>query len=320
MFDNFINGMKNGFRAANATRKLVFSDKELFAYPLIAVLVSIVIAVLFLGMGIAGYLAGSLAGFTNGQLLVLFILAIIVLYFIIYFVTSYFTVAMLLAFREYGKGKKIGISDALGRTAPYAKLIIEWSIFYTIIATIVHIIEGIIRAALSRFGIAGNVISAILTGGISLGLAAAVAFALPVIIDEKTGPIQTIKSSVSFIVKNFSDTFGGLFFAELFEIAMILVGLGVIFLGILAAVSIGSLILCIILVALGILAIIGGVLLRYVLFNCFKLIIYDYKTRGKLPKGFDAKLIENSIKRKNNPKGGKFGINTFGVGAGSGEL
>ena len=183
---------------------------------------------------------------------------------------------MLIAFRQYTSGKRISFGSALGMTGPYTKLILEWAIFYTIIVTIIQMVEGAIRAALSRYGIGGSIISGVLTGGISLGLAAATAFALPVIIDEKKGPIDTIKSSVSFIMKNFGDTFGGLVFAEIFQIVFLLIGIGLIILGVL---TLGIFVLGVALVVIGVLVIIAGVLLRYVLFNCFKLIVYDYKTR-----------------------------------------
>jgi membrane-anchored glycerophosphoryl diester phosphodiesterase (GDPDase) len=327
MFDKLIANIKNGFRVANATRKLVFSDKELFAYPIIAALISIVIAALVLGLIVAGYLAGTLARLTNAELALIVIVALVVLYFLAFYVTSFFTVAMLLAFREHAKGKRLSMGDALRRTVPYSKLILEWSAFYTTVITIINIIEGAIRAMLSRYGVVGNVISGLMTGGINLALAAAVAFSLPVIIDEKKGPVATIKSSISFIMRNFGDTFGGLLFAEIFQIVLMLVGLGLIVLGILpffvgsGSAPVGGIVaLSVILIALGAIVIIAGVLLRYVLFNCFKLIVYDYKTRGTLPKGFNAKLIESGVKRKNSQKGGKFGINAFGIGTGQGEL
>jgi hypothetical protein len=315
MFDNFINNLKNGFRVANATRKLVFKDKELFLYPIISAVIGIAMAVLVIGIGAAIFLTGAVAGLSGGQMALIVICLLILLYFLVYMVSSYFTIAMLMAFRSYASGKKMGMAEALGRTAPYTKLIIEWSLFYTIIVTIIHIIEEAIRMLLSRYGIIGNVISGVLTGGINLALAASVAFAFPIILDEKKGPIATLKSSISFIMKNFGDTFGGLLFAEIFEIILLLVGLGLIFLGIIVYAAYSIAIPAVILAIIGIITIIAGVLLRYVLFNAFKLIIYDYKTRGTLPKGFDKSLIDASVKRKNNPKGSK-PLSPFGIGTG----
>jgi MFS family permease len=319
MFENFISNIKNGFKVANATRKLVFSDKELFLYPIVSAIIGIAFAVLVIGIGAALLLTGAFAGMSGGQIVLIAVLLLILLYFLVYFVSTYFTIAMLIAFRSYAsgsKGKKIGMAEALGLTAPYTVLIIKWSIFYTIIVTIITIIAEAIRIALARFGIIGNIISGVLTGGINLALAASIAFAFPIILDEKKGPIATLKSSISFIMKNFGDTFGGLLFAEIFQIVFLLIGLGMIFLGILLY---SVAVLAIALVAIGLIVIVAGVLLRYVLFNCFKLIIYDYKTRGTLPKGFDKNLIDSSIKRKKNQNGSK-PLSPFGVGTGGGNI
>jgi len=308
MFDNLIDGIKNGFKVANATRKLVFSDKQLFAYPVIAAIVSIVIAVILL---VAAFLILISGGTTSipAAAIVSFIILLIITFFVVYFITTYFTIAMLLAFRSFTSGKRIGMSEALSMTAPYIRLIFEWSVFSVVVATIIHIIEGVIRGIFSRFGPAGNIISGFITGAANIGLAAAVAFALPIIIDEKKGPVETIKLSVGFITKNFGDTFGGLVFAEIFQIVMTLAGIGLIVLGVIS----GSVLILIVLAIIGLLTIISGVLLRYVLFNCFKLIVYDYKTQKKLPKGFDAKLIDSSIKKKNRPPSGPFGAIPTGI-------
>ena len=60
----------------------------------------------------------------------------------------------------------------------------------------------------------------------------------------------------------------GLVFAEIFQIVFLLIGLGIIFLGMLLRCILA---LGVSLVLLGILVIVAGVLLSYVLFNCFKL-------------------------------------------------
>ena len=322
MFDNFISGLKNGFRAANATRKLVFGDKQLFMYPVISAIISIIVALIIIGAAIGLYILGNLNVANHSAAVAMFIITLIIVYFVVLFISTYFTMAMLIAFREYTKGNRISIGTALSGASKYTKLILEWSIFYTIVVTVISIIEAAIRRAFMRFGVAGYIISGAITGGINLGLSAAVAFSLPVILDERKGPIDTIKASTGFIMKNFGDTFGGLLFAEIFQIVFLLMGLGLIFIGILPILLGGSagtatVLFTIVFVALGIIAIIAGSLLRYVLFNCFKLIIYDYKTRKVLPKGFDAALIDNSVKKKSKPsnKGG-VSLNPLSYGMG----
>lgn len=314
MFENIV----NGFKTANATRKLVFGDKELFAYPVASVILSIIFAALILGSLFFMLLIGALSGLSGAALVVIVIIVLYLLYLVVFFIGTYFTMAMLIAFREYAKGtkQKISFSESLRRTAPYLKLIIEWSLFYTAIATLLHIIEGAINRLGGRYGISGFIVSRLITGAMNLALAAAVAFSLPVIIDEKTGPITTIKTSTKFIISNFGETFGGLIFTEIFGILIAIVGVVFIIAGAYVFFATGAVVaVAAILAIIGVILVIFGVVLRYVLFNCFKLILYDYKTRKTMPKGFDSKLLDSSVKKKS--KGNKpSGINPLSFGMG----
>lgn len=300
MFEN----IKNGFKTANATRKLVFSDKELFLYPIVSTIIAIFAAILLISLAILSVLAlGPHA--TGSEMFVVGIVFLVLLVFVVTFFTTYLTMAMLIAFRAHGQGKHISFGDALGQTGPYKVLITEWAAFYTVVYLIIHTIEMLISRALSRSGIAGAIISDLITGGLNVALAAAVAFALPVILDEKKGPIDTLKSSSSFILKNFGNTFGGLLFTELYYLIFVIIGVILIFapLFLLASNTIST-IWALVLISVGLIFILVGSLLRYVLFNCFKLIVYEYKTKKTLPKGFDPKLIDGSVKKNSNNSNG----------------
>lgn len=307
MFDNFIGSIKNGFRVANATRKIVFKDRQLFMYPIASAVASIAVGILILAAASGIFVFAHLQTFDSITRFMFFVFAVVA-YLLVFFIGTYFTMAMLIAFKEHANGKRITMGEALEKTSQYKMLILEWSGFYVAIATIIHIVEGLIRGALSRYGFTGNIISGFITGGANLSFAAAVAFAIPIILESRTNPIETIKSSTAFILKNFGDAFGGILFAELFQILFAVGGILVIFLALL---TMPSMIISIAMFSIGFVLIIAGILVRYVLFNCFKLIIYDYKTKRKLPKGFDAKLIENSIKKKKTSPSGRIGFNPF---------
>ncbi len=313
MFEN----LKNGFKTANATRKLVFSDKQLFLYPILSVIIAIIAAILIIALGVIAFIALG-TGATTLEMAIVFVVFFFILVFVVTLITTYMTMAMLIAFREHnkGKGNAISFGEALRRTNPYDVLIVKWAFFYSVVYMIIHTIELAIQRALSR-GIGGAIISDLITGGLNLALAAAIAFALPVILDEKKGPIDTLKSSASFILKNFGNTFGGLLFTELFYLIFVVIGIILIAVALLLlpSTALGGA-LAIGLIATGIILIIVGALLRYVLFNCFKLIVYEYKTKKVLPKGFDAKLIDSSIKQKGNSKGNPPRPTPFSVGMG----
>lgn len=309
MFEN----LKNGLKTANAVRKLVFADKGLFAYPIITALAAIILGIIMFVILIFLFITSVLVNWSGAAQIVLVLIILYLYYLAVFFIETYLTAAMLISFREYAKGKnsKISFNESINRTKPYLKLLFEWAVFYTIIATIIRIIEGLINRAMGR-GLSGAVISSVISGAMNLAFAAAIAFSLPVILDEKKGPIDTIKLSAKFIISNFGETFGGLIFTELFQILFAVIGIISIIGGVLLFGS--SVILGVILVAIGFIVIVTGVVLRYVLFNCFKLIIYDYKTRKVLPKGFDKQLIDNSIKKKQGNKPGGINPLSFGMG------
>ncbi len=340
----FITNIKNGFLAANEVRKIVLSDPQLFVYPILAVVLSIVA---FLILGVGGLLILTVA-----QSVVLEVIALFVMYIAVVFITVYFLVAMLISFREFANKKPIKVGEALSRANQYLVPIFQWVIFISVIKILLDVIEMGISTLFSRFGIIGNIVSNLITGIASFALAVATLFAVPVIIDEKTGPFETIKRSTKFIIGNWGETFGGFVYTELLQV--ILSGIGAIFLllslislvsvhtltstigsaaglielvvgGVLLLViflllamsPIGSLILFVIvlivglsnglnggiaifLAGIGVLLVILGHLLNYMMFNCFKLIVYDWKTKNTLPADFDKSVIDQAVKV--NPK------------------
>ncbi len=347
MVFGFLTNIKNGFLAANEVRRVVLSDPQLFIYPILAV---IICAFAFLALGAMSYLV-----LLTTQSLLATLIALFILYVVIVFISVYFLVAMLIAFREFANKKKIAMGDALSRANQYIGLIFEWVVFISVIKVILDIIEIAISSVLSRYGFIGNIIARLITGVASFALAVASLFAIPIIIDEKTGPVQTIKSSTKFIIHNWGETFGGFVYTEIVQIALCAVaalffmlaflelfsaingvGIGALFSGagmlialgiflvifvvlmlftmstvgaalifiIIASIGLGNPSggsdLAILLAGIGIFLAMLGHLLNYMLFNCFKLIVYDYKTRNKVPADFDKSVIDRVV--KTNPK------------------
>lgn len=282
MFEN----MKAGWRLGRETRKLIMRDKQLFVYPLISAIVGILV--------FGALLASFLLVRANT---VFVILSLFVYYVIIYFVSTYVIIAMLIAFRSYGKGNKISIGAAFSQASPYWKLVLEWAIFDATITMIIRAIE-------SRVG--AGVIARFIIGSIaSFAFTLATYFVVPVIIDEKVGPIKAIKESTSFILKNFGKTFGGMAYADLYSLMFIAGGIAAIILGAMLAASTSILLVPgIAVLAIGFVLLVFGVMFSYIISNTVKLIIYDYMTdRGNLPDGWDKAMIDDALKkgRPGNP-------------------
>lgn len=284
MFEN----IRAGWRLGGATRRLIMQDKQLFIYPLIAVFISIALGILlvvsfiFMGTGSA-----------------LDIAMLIIYYILVYFISTYVIIAMLIAFRSHGKKNAISIGEAFTQARQYWKLALEWAIFDAIVTLIIRLIEGSGRNGSAISGFAGRAIIGSIVG---IAFATASMFAIPVIIDNKVGPIDAIKMSAKFIFKNFGKTFGGFAYADIYSLMIIIVGI---------ALMVGGLILATSVLALGVIVgIVGfaifvfGILFSYVIGNVLRLIIYDYMTdSSKLPNGLDKDMIEGAMKTNTQRQG-----------------
>lgn len=268
MFENLTTGWKIG----KAVRKIVYGDKGLIVYPIAAGIISLVELVLIF----ATFLFAS--GFSN----IGYVAALIVFYIITTFTSTYILVAMLLGFRSFVGGKKMSFSESLSAASSYSKLIFEWAVFYSVLLLIVRAIE-------SRAKGMGGVL---LGGAASLGLTVATMFAVPVIIDEKVGPIDAMAHGTEFFIKNFGKSAGGLIYSDLYNLIFIILGVVIAVIGFLALGVIG-----VSLIVVGALIAAFGVLMNFVTINVFKFMVYEYANGKKLPAGMSEELIKQGIKK-----------------------
>ena len=275
MFENITAGWKLG----GAVRKLIFEDKKLMVFPIIA-------AVVILVETIAIFASLFLFGAGNSSPIIAWLL---VYYVVVYFTSTYVLVAMLIAFRSFGAKKPVGFVEAFSKTSGYLVQIFEWAVFESIVTMIIRVIEqrlGYVGAAI--FGLAA-----------SIAMGTATAFAIPVIVDKKMGPIGTLKESTNFIINNFGKTFGGLIYSELYSLIFIVVGVLMVILG---------------LFTLGVLAVVGialivfGGMMNYLISNVYRFILYDYMNGGKLPEGITDDMVKSSVKKQAQGRGGIGGI------------
>ncbi len=285
MFEN----LKNGWRLGKATRELIFKDKNLLLYPILGGLILFALALMFFVPLVFLTFVHHYSGIA--------IVAGVILYTIIStFVSVYFLMGLLIAFRYYAKNKKkLPMANALSQASKYWVQILEWAVFYSILVTILRMVE-------SRIGGFGGMIIGALG---SMALSLATIFVVPSILDNSTGPIKSLEKSVSIITKNFGATFGGIAYSDLYSLLIIVLGGALFFVGILAAFT--SPVLGFALVAAGIVIGVFGLMLNYVLSNTFIFILYEYANGKKLPSGFTKDMMDNAIRKKKASRlGGSF--------------
>ncbi len=275
MFEN----LKKGWAIGKATRKLVFEDKDLFMYPLVSAFAVVleVVAIFLLSAPLLN----------NPALQYYYLLPLFAVYVAVTFTSTYIILAMFIAFRSFASGRKISFRDAFSQVKSYATLILEWSVFYSIVLIAVRMLESRLR------GITGLLLGA--TVSIAIGLSTL--FVVPVILEDKLGPIAALKSSASFIIKNFGQSFGGLVYADLYSLAIVAVGILTIFAGLASALMVNFLFGAVIGIV-GILILVIGVMIGYLLSNLFKLILYDFIKYNRIPNGFTKDMLKSSTKTR----------------------
>lgn len=275
MFEN----LKEGWKIGRTVRRMVFSDKGLLAFPLLSMLV-VFIETIVIFVPLAFVQASSL----------LSIILLFLYYLVAFFTSTYIVMAMLISFRAFESGERLGMGEAFSKTNEYAVQIFEWAMFEAIVTMIIRALE-------SNRGRGGAAIAGIILGAItSFALSLASIFVIPVILDKKLGPISALKESGSFILKNFGKTFGGLLYSDLYTLAIIFGGFAIIIVGLALMFTI-SLFLVVVPI-IGFIIMVFGFLLNHVMLNVFRLVIYDYVNSGKVPGGMDQELLKASIKQK----------------------
>ena len=254
--------LRAGWRLAKEVRQSVSKDKSMYIFPIASGLLGVFIFLFTMFMVFFGF-----STTVSNSIDITFILAFFIASIVVMFTTTYFLLAMLIAYRSFNSGSPISFRTALSKTWEYKKYALEWAIFYTIIVTIIRAIESRIR------GIAGMLIGVI--GALTITIATF--FAVPAILEEKVGPIKAIESSIHTIRRNFGMTFGGVAYVDLYTLIFILLGFFLIIGSIFIMGSLAlPLVFILLILAVGIILIVFGLILKFTYMNVLKFILYDY--------------------------------------------
>lgn len=270
-------GLRAGWDLAKSVRRMVSGDRGLLIYPVVSGIIGVI---LFSASMVGSFLipAGTPIGYRV-------IIGLILAYLVTSFVSTYFLVAMLIAFKSYESGEKIGMAEALSMTRPYALRVLEWALFYTTLIMLLRLVESRFRG-----------ISQIIIAGIgSLGITVATFFAVPAILEKKVGPIDAVRESFTVIKRTIGPIFAGVGYIDLYTLVFALSGF---LLAIGGAALISTILFKLIVVGAGVSLIVVGLVLNFTYFNIFKLILYDYFNGNALPEGIDEKTVQAAIKRR----------------------
>ncbi len=214
------------------------------------------------------------------------IVALIIFYVVSSFTSAYVLMALFIAFKSYTSGTKMSMGEAFRKTSGYSRLLLEWAIFYSIIIFLLRILESRLR------GVGAAVVGIVAGTALSIG----VMFAMPVIYEQRVGPIQAMKTSAKTFVGHFGSSVGGIAYSDLYGLMFILVGFLIFIVFMLLGGFLSSLLLIVVGLVMLLLFVILGATIASTTSNVFRLLLYDYASGKGLPSWLDENLVMKAVR------------------------
>src|SRR5438552_2787040 len=253
--------------------RVLAKDKEILIFPVLSGIITIIA---FVTMVFAGVTSGLLREFQAGNR-VLGYVVLFVWYFISWFIVLFFNVAVVHCASIRLRGGDPTVADGFRASMDHLGQIVTWALISATVGLILRVVA-------ERSKLIGKIIVGIVGAAWSI----ATYFIVPVMIFERRGVRDSIKSSTQLIAKTWGESLvaaGGIgAFIMLLAVAGLALPIAAIFISPTAA-----------LIALGLLVVywIGLSIMSSALTGIFRTALYLYATEGRTPPGFSPEYVQN---------------------------
>lgn len=265
------------------------SDKEMLLFPLISGVCCLIVIASFATPLVLtdSYLPPDTTA-EEGQTVstrqqVIYYGVLFLFYLCNYFVIIFFNSAIAGCASMRMNGEDPTIADGFSIASSRLPAILGWSVISATVGLILRIIED----KNEKIG----AIVATLVGGVWTLMSFLV---LPILVVENVGPIKALKKSASLFKNTWGAQIGANFSFGLIFFLLALPGIGIIALGVLSHMP-ALMAVCII---IAILYLVVLSLIQSTLSVIFQTALYYYADSGSAPDGFDAALLQNSVRQK----------------------
>ena len=252
---------------------ILMGDKKLLAFPLLSGVISlIVLATFILPLIITGAMSGTL-----------FYVSLFAFYLASYFVVIFFNTALVSCVNARLQGKEMSVGEGIANATRHIPSILGWALVSATVGVILHLLR-------ERGGFIGQIAAALVGGAWGL----VTFFVVPVLVLEDKGVFDAVKESASLIRKTWGETIIGSG-----SILLVFMVVGVIgFLGVLATLLVGSMMLFAIALVLFIVLVIVLAVVAAAMQGIFVTALYSYARTGTIPTEFNRDLIQNAFVQK----------------------
>jgi hypothetical protein len=289
------NGLELGRQSWNALR----ANPHLLIFPLISMVASILVTIAFF-IPLAGT---ALADFASGRSAeegpsVVTVIVLFLYYFANYFVIIFSNTALIGAVMKILRGETATVQDGLN----IALARIDKIFVYALISATVGMIARAIRDSGRRSNnVVAAIVSAIIASLVQGAWNLVVFFAIPILVVENVGVIQSMRRSLDVFKRTWGESFvgstaiGGI--SCLIYIAVIAVGA----LLIIGAISTQSTALIVLAIGVVVIALVGLSLVSGAINAVFQASLYQYATTGDAGKFIDTELARQAFGSAPNP-------------------
>jgi hypothetical protein len=281
-----------GWALSKQSWAVVRADRSLLLFPVVAAASAIVVGAIFFGVG-AGVGAASDSFWAAAPFLVVGVYALIV-------VGQFATVALAACATASLDGRDTTFSEGIAAARSRLTVILQWSLVQLIVGSLISALQAALREGV------GSLISSIVGGILNASWSVATFFVVPVIALDGLGPREAFKRSAGVVRERWGEglvgsaSIGGAIFLVGFLPGAILIFLGVLLAGSVAA--LGAIV-----IALGVLVIVLAILLQATLSAVFRVALYRFATVGDAPGAFTQSQLAGAFVPKKRRGGGLFG-------------
>ncbi len=287
--------IQNGLELTRQSWAALRANPQLLIFPVISLIGMIIVTILFFvpvtATGIFSALSeqnGRSSGNVNSTV---FTILMFLYYFVTYTVIIFSNTALVGAAMKLARGETATVQDGIN----IAMSRISKIIVYALISATVGMIARAIRQSGSSRNPVGMIIAAIIASIIQGAWNLVVFFAIPVLVVENVGVMDSLKRSFAL----FKETWGEKFTGSLAIGAVsCLVTLGLVLVGgvlIVLAVATKSIVVIVLTVAVVVLAFIFLSLINGALNGIFQASLYQYATTGDAGKLIDTQLARDAF-------------------------
>lgn len=285
-----MNAWERSWSITRTTFGIIREDKEMLAFPILAGVFSILYSVALIVPSFVLHAAGHVAGASRSEIEPFQVAILFATYFGLSFIATFFNVCVVYTTRTRLLGGDATFRESLSFAASKFHLIFAWSLVAAAVGLLLRALDKVAEGKSAAAQFLWSILRSLLATAWSI----MTLFVVPAMVYRDLGPIDAIGESLSVLNKTWGESLVR-HYGMGFAMGVCLVpAVALIFAGV---VAMQAPVIGIPLLAIGILATFGVILVFGVANTVFNTVLYHYSTEGSAP-GFDNEVLAGMFSPK----------------------